>query len=64
MALVRTILKQEIKSILNDLKDDKNQPDAIEKYAERLSLAIDNYIKSGDVTGTSVSGGPITGKII
>ena len=63
MALSREILKTEIKTLLDELKDDLNQVDAIDKYAEQLSSAIDTYIKSATVTvtGTSVSGGPVTG---
>lgn len=63
MALVKATLKNDIKSILNELKDELNQKNAIEKFAEKLSTAIDAYIKSGDVKGTSVSGGAVTGKV-
>ncbi len=49
MGLVVATLKADIKSILTDLKDDVNQEVAIEKYAHRLSLAIDKYIRSGTV---------------
>jgi predicted HTH domain antitoxin len=63
MALVRATLKNEIKTLLNDLKDDLNQDNAIEKYAEKLSLAVDNYVKSATVVGTDSQGGPITGSL-
>ncbi|WP_136464947.1 hypothetical protein [Flagellimonas onchidii] len=63
MALVRSTLKNEIKTLLNDLKDDLNQDSAIEKYAEELSLAVDNYVKSAIVVGTDSQGGPIKGSL-
>ncbi len=49
MALVVATLKADIKSILTDLKNDENQEGAIEKYAHKLSIAIDKYIRSGTV---------------
>lgn len=64
MALVKSTLKAEIKGILSELKNDLNQDEAIDKFAEKLATAIDAYIRSGDVKGTSVSGGPVTAKMI
>ncbi|TSE05677.1 hypothetical protein [Aquimarina algiphila] len=63
MALVTALLKKDIKGILNDLKNDTDQEAAIEKYADQLSRAIETYVKSATVivTGTSVSGGAVTG---
>lgn len=63
MALVTEHLKQDIKRVLNNLKNDTDQDNAIEKYADQLSKAIEIYVKSANiiVTGTSVSGGAVTG---
>lgn len=49
MALIRVTLKEDIKHILIGLKDELNQENAIEEYADRLSVAIDKYIRSGKV---------------
>ena len=65
MALVKQTLKAEILAILNTLKDETDQANAIDQFADRLSTVIDNYIKtatvSTTVTGTSASGGAVTG---
>ena len=65
MALVKQTLKTEIKSILNSLKNKTDQAQAIDEFADRLATAIDNYIKTATVnttvTGSSASGGPVTG---
>jgi len=65
MALVKQTLKAEILAILNTLKDETDQANAIDQFADRLSTAIDNYIKSATVTttvtGASQSGGAVTG---
>ena len=65
MALVKQTLKTEIKSILNSLKTETDQAQAIDEFADRLATAIDNYIKTATVnttvTGSSVSGGAVTG---
>lgn len=56
MALNRLQLKNDLKSLLQDMKaqDDSNQ--ALEIYADRLSTIIDNYIKSATVNpGIAVS---------
>jgi|LSQX01.2.fsa_nt_gb C4-type Zn-finger protein len=63
MALNKTQLKASIKAMLNDLKDDVDQTAAIEKYAEMISTAIDEYVKTATVIGTDSMGGPITGTI-
>jgi len=52
MALVKQTLKSEILSILNTLKDETDQANAIDQFADRLATAIDNYIKSATVTTT------------
>ncbi|NLN33880.1 MAG: hypothetical protein GX159_09855 [Flavobacteriaceae bacterium] len=59
----KTQLKASIKAMLNDLKDDVDQTAAIEKYAEMISTAIDEYVKTATVIGTDSMGGPITGTI-
>jgi len=65
MALVKQTLKAEILAILNTLKDETDQANAIDQFADRLSTAIDNYIKTATVTttvtGASQSGGAVTG---
>ena len=65
MALVKQTLKTEIKSILNSLKTETDQAQAIDEFADRLATAIDNYIKTATVnttvTGSSATGGPVTG---
>ena len=65
MALVKQTLKTEIKSILNSLKTETDQAQAIDEFADRLATAIDNYIKTATVnttvTGSSASGGAVTG---
>ena len=64
MALVKQTLKTEIKSILNSLKTETDQKQAIDEFADRLATAIDNYIKTATVnttvTGSSATGGPVT----
>jgi len=65
MALVKQTLKTEIKNILNGLKDKTDQAQAIDEFADKLATAIDNYIKTAEVnttiTGTSATGGAVTG---
>lgn len=65
MALVKQTLKTEIKSILNSLKTETDQAQAIDEFADRLATAIDNYIKTATVnttvTGSSATGGAVTG---
>ena len=65
MALVKQTLKAEILAILNTLKDETDQANAIDQFADRLSTAIDNYIKTATVTttvtGASQSGGAVAG---
>jgi len=73
MTLVKSTLKTAIKSFMNDLKTfdgttGKNIDDSIEKFADSVSTAIDDYIKTSTVTitpiqissaGLSNSGGPV-----
>jgi len=65
MALVRQTLETEIKNLLNDLKTATDQAAAIDEFARRLSIAIDNYIRSATVTttvtGADAMGTPVTG---
>ena len=65
MALVRQTLETEIKNLLNDLKTATDQAAAIDEFARRLSIAIDNYIRSATVTttitGTDATGTAVTG---
>lgn len=56
MPLVKSILKNDIKEILNEMKDfEGSQEQSIEIYSTKLSDAIDKYIKSGLVTTTGSS---------
>lgn len=57
--LNKNTLKTEIKGMLNDLKDDANQAQAIEKFAAKLATAIDDYVKTATVTGTTTNGGTL-----
>jgi len=64
MALVKQTLKAEILAILNALKDETDQANAIDQFADRLATAIDNYVKSATVTTTvtvTCPSGPGTG---
>lgn len=63
MPLLKDTLKQDIKTMLTDLRDELDQDESIEKYATAITNAIDTYIKSATVivTGTSISGGAVTG---
>lgn len=63
MPLVKATLEQNIKTMLIDLRDDLDQGEAIDKYAAMMANAVDTYIRSATVvvTGTSISGGAVTG---
>tara|TARA_Y100000356_G_C11041740_1_gene173937 strand:- start:187 stop:402 length:216 start_codon:yes stop_codon:yes gene_type:complete len=64
MALVKSVLKNKIKSaLLSEQGNDATQAqkDAADRLATKLSNAIDSYIKSATVLSTGVnSGGPVT----
>ncbi len=47
MALVKTQLKQNIKTLLTDMRTKTNVSD--DEFADRLSTLIDNYIKSATI---------------
>lgn len=64
MALNKTQLKSDIKTMLNELKEDLNQEAAIERYASQLAEAVDNYVKTAQIVGTDSSGGQIQGSLI
>ena len=56
MALNRLQLKNDLKSLLSDMKKLDNSEQGIEIYADRLSTIINDYIKSAQVnSGISVS---------
>lgn len=66
MALVKEVLKTAIVKAFNDQRSKDNNPEgAIDNLADQLATAIDAYIKSGvvttTVTGSSATGGPVTG---
>lgn len=71
MALVKTVLKNDLKAVFDALKkfdgsDGKSQDEAIEKLANDLASAIDSYIKSATITSVPVltsPSGPVTGTI-
>lgn len=62
MALNKTVLKQELKALQQDMKT--REDDSMEHYAEQLATIIDSYVKtalvSTTVTGTCPTG-PIAG---
>ncbi len=70
MALSKVLLKTGIKSAFIKQANKKSVNDdpmiSIEELSEDLSNVIYNFIKTGTVntvvTGSSVSGGPVTGK--
>lgn len=58
MPLNKIILKKDIKAILTDLAERKeNQDNAIDDYATAMANAIDKFVKSGDVNTTVVTTG-------
>lgn len=62
MALNKNGLKTAIKTILNDMRNRKENAD--EEFAERLSDAIDNYVKTASIVyenGLTAPEGPVTG---
>lgn len=63
MALIKETLKQPIKAMLYQLRDELDQDASIEKYASLMTDAVDAYIRSATVVviGTSVNGGAVTG---
>jgi len=71
MALVKTVLKNDLKAVFDALKkfdgsDGKSQDEAIEKLANDLADAIDSYIKSATITSVPVLTSPsglVTGTI-
>jgi len=70
MALLQNSLYIEIKKIFDEIYRMANSGQLVDQkklddiFAKKLASVIDKYIKSGEVTGTSLSGGPISGKII
>lgn len=67
MALVQATLKSAIKAAFDNVSDDPNvdPSTARDQIANDLATAILNFVKSADVTttvtGSSASGGPVTG---
>lgn len=63
MALNKGLLKQEILSLLTDMRTKTEVSDEV--YAERLSTAIDDYVRAATIVYTSglavPSYGPVTG---
>ena len=47
MALIKATLKNEIKSIFQEMREKEENAD--DELAARLATAIDNYIKSADI---------------
>lgn len=54
MALVKSNLKNNIKTLLNELKNHEDQDVGIEKFANDLADAIHSYVSAAEVT-TNVS---------
>ncbi len=48
--LVKKTLKAEIMAILQVMTTETDQAVALDKFADKLATAIDNYIKSASVT--------------
>ncbi|MCP4123687.1 MAG: hypothetical protein GY751_18210 [Bacteroidetes bacterium] len=48
MALIKTQLKQDIKTLLTDMRAKTDVSD--DEFSDRLSTLIDNYIKSATIT--------------
>lgn len=63
MPLNKQILTEDIKALLNTTKDNVNEVGSIDSYAKGLADIIDTYVKTAlvTVTGTSVTGGAVTG---
>ena len=62
MALDKPSLKNGIKSLLNTLYEQQENPgDAREAFAEQLSTLIDTFVKSGTVNTTVATNAPATG---
>ena len=66
MALVKETLKTAILlAFMSQMTKTDNPESALDDLSDKLATAIDAYIKSGTVgtvvTGTSVSGGAVTG---
>jgi len=62
MALNKEDLKNNIIQIMEDMR--KRTENADEEYAERLSDAIDSYVKAATIvytTGLTAPNGPVTG---
>lgn len=62
MPLNKTDLNNEIASILQDMLQRENT--SIDEFANRLSSAIDNYVKDADIIyegGLTNAGGAVTG---
>lgn len=53
MALNTTALKQAIKSLLNDMTTEDDSATGMDTFADRLSSAIETFVKSGTVTVAS-----------
>ena len=58
MPLVKATLKTKIKNLLSDMKTKEEVSD--DEFAEKLSTAIDSYIKSATITvsGIATTGSP------
>lgn len=62
MPLNKTALKNEIKQIMTDMREREDVSD--DEFANRLSTAIDDYVKTATImytTGLVAPTGPVTG---
>jgi hypothetical protein len=64
MPLNKETLKASIVAIMNDMLT--REETSIEEFADRLSTAIDNYVKEAKINyisglATATGGGPVTG---
>ncbi len=68
MALVKATLKAELVVMLTAMINETNQTTSVDKFADKLATAIDNYIKTATIVSTPAqitlaamtnSGGPV-----
>lgn len=65
MALDKSKLKSDIKSILTDMMN--REQNSFDEFADRLATAIDGYVKKAEieyVSGLANNGGPVTGTFV
>lgn len=61
MALVDATLKNAIKAFMDDVSENKTTDTAAQQLADAISAYVRSASVSVTVTGTSATGGPVTG---